>query len=144
MENNTLQHHGILGMKWGVRRFQNRDGSLTSAGKKRRADDSDTDENKQVQDPLSKKAIKKMSDAEIQDKIDRLELEKKYKSLMNEVYPPPSHEGKKFVKKVLEKSGENITTQLATYAMGTVVNKALADLTGDKSVVNPKKGQKDK
>lgn len=30
-----LQHHGILGMKWGVRRYQNKDGTLTSAGKKR-------------------------------------------------------------------------------------------------------------
>lgn len=31
-----VYHHGIKGMKWGVRRFQNEDGSLTSAGKKRR------------------------------------------------------------------------------------------------------------
>ncbi len=30
-----LAHHGILGMKWGVRRYQNSDGTLTSAGKKR-------------------------------------------------------------------------------------------------------------
>ena len=30
-----LAHHGILGQKWGVRRFQNKDGSLTAAGKKR-------------------------------------------------------------------------------------------------------------
>lgn len=30
-----LAHHGILGQKWGVRRFQNEDGSLTSAGKKK-------------------------------------------------------------------------------------------------------------
>ena len=30
-----LEHHGILGMKWGIRRFQNKDGSLTSAGKSR-------------------------------------------------------------------------------------------------------------
>lgn len=32
---NELQHHGIKGQKWGVRRFQNKDGSLTPAGEKR-------------------------------------------------------------------------------------------------------------
>lgn len=31
----TLVHHGVKGMKWGVRRYQNADGTLTNAGKKR-------------------------------------------------------------------------------------------------------------
>lgn len=36
--NKDLQHHGIKGQKWGVRRYQNKDGSLTKAGLKRYRD----------------------------------------------------------------------------------------------------------
>lgn len=35
MNDDYLMHYGIKGMKWGIRRFQNADGSLTAAGKKR-------------------------------------------------------------------------------------------------------------
>lgn len=37
--NGELYHYGIKGMKWGVRRYQKKDGSLTSAGKKRYSED---------------------------------------------------------------------------------------------------------
>lgn len=48
--NNELYHHGIKGMRWGVRRFQNKDGSLTPAGEKRAL-------------KASKKLNKKLSDS---------------------------------------------------------------------------------
>lgn len=37
----VIYHHGVLGMKWGVRRYQNKDGSMTAAGKARYYEESD-------------------------------------------------------------------------------------------------------
>lgn len=81
-----------------------------------------------------RKKTSDLSDEELQRRVNRLEMEKKYKTLRKEQLS----EGTKLVQNILKKSGENIGTQLTTYAMGTAVNKLFkADL------VNPKKGQKD-
>jgi len=52
MQSDYLKHHGVLGMHWGVRRYQNKDGSLTPAGKKRYGSDGNRTE-KQVRNRLN-------------------------------------------------------------------------------------------
>ena len=148
---NELYHHGILGMKWGVRRYQNKDGSLTPAGKKRYDIESKSSGKVQTKGNTSsnnitvkKKSIKDMSDSELQAAIDRAGLEKRYKEAMSAQNPRTVSKGKDFITDVLINSGKNIATQTTTWLLGTAVNKAIESFGGPQNAINPKKGQKDK
>ena len=57
-ESNYLEHHGIKGQKWGMRRFQNEDGSLTPEGKERYGVDSDSDGSKKQSRPETREERK--------------------------------------------------------------------------------------
>lgn len=105
-----LYHHGILGMKWGVRRYQNSDGSLTAAGKKRYANpDGSLNEKGKKKFGNSIKTAEKvetastpapkrqepseMSDKELQDRVNRLRNEDAYKDLSKKLgYDSPKTE----------------------------------------------------
>ena len=58
-----LQHHGVKGMKWGVRRYQNKDGSLTPKGKKRSRLDRAADAAQRDADNLRKHGYTTEADA---------------------------------------------------------------------------------
>ena len=133
--NNVLEHHGILGMKWGVRRYQNKDGSLTARGKAR-ARQSDDEDTKQE---AAKKSVKNLSDDELRRRISRLELERRYVDLSTAEQKRKISKGKAFVMNVLEKSGQSVASQITTYAIGTAANKLIG-----KDIVNVKKLQEDK
>lgn len=63
MENNSLAHHGTKGMRWGIRRYQNRDGSLTPAGKRR----VQKQQQKNLEKARKAKAEKKQRELEAQE-----------------------------------------------------------------------------
>lgn len=71
-----LYHWGIKGMKWGVRRYQNKDGTLTSEGKKHYAQD-----HEDYTRAHTKKSVREMSDSELSTRINRLQKEQQYARL---------------------------------------------------------------
>ena len=124
---NELYHFGIKGMRWGVRRYQNTDGSLTNAGKKRLKKGQTSNEETDSSIKSKTKTVKEMSDDELSQAITRLQLEEKYKSLS----PKNVSKGKKFVdtvaNDVLKPAAIDIGKQVAKSLMVKGVNSLVKD-----------------
>lgn len=109
-----LQHFGIKGMKWGVRRYQNEDGTLTPAGKKRYA----------RMEKNASKNIGKIPDVYLKSRSQRvkteneyLEARKKGQELRKQVYDlehPRYTAAKSTVNKVVIGSGTVAASALIT------------------------------
>lgn len=114
--NNELYHHGIKGMRWGVRRYQNKDGSLTPAGQKRRAKlegeleklggQKKSGDGSESSAANRKKSISEMSNKELQEYTTRMTLEKNYydaqRNLASSMPPKQVSMGEKLAKKALD------------------------------------------
>lgn len=152
LSDHYLAHHGILGQKWGVRRYQNKDGTLTAAGKKRYGDTDNVSiwkrrklfrtksKSKPVEKqetPEKKKRVSEMTNEELNAAIERMRLEKTYNEYVSAMSPKKKRAGKEFVKDILKASGKKVGIELATYAMGKTINTALGT-----DVINLKKSKK--
>lgn len=109
-----LYHHGIKGQKWGIRRFQNPDGTLTSAGLRRQARLERVSIRQEVRNAKARakadrkiaaighnKPVKKLTDDELKARISRLNMEKEYKILKADVAGIST--GKEIVNKILDR-----------------------------------------
>ena len=129
MEKNEemLEHHGIKGQKWGVRRFQNEDGTRTAAGKKRERSRSEDPAHEDYNKAHSGKSVKDMSDAELRTRLNRLQMEKQYIQLTDS----DTSKGKEFVSKAMKVAtgvATATTTALTIYNNYGKIKKIVDDM----------------
>lgn len=104
-----LYHHGIPGMKWGIRRFQNKDGTRTPAGKRREQNNQQTSDDYMKSRVDKSKGISGLSNDELKSLNTRLQLEKAYKELTTEKI----QKGETWVKKALSSASEQALTEFS-------------------------------
>lgn len=130
MKNNELTHWGIKGMKWGVRRYQNKDGSLTPAGKKRlskidkKSERDGWSEDATSAAKLKTKTVKQLSNAELRKLNERTRLEQEYKNLNKQ----RTSAGQKVVNEILTGAAKDTAKSYVSKYMRQGIDLAVASM----------------
>ncbi len=149
-----LEHQGIPGMKWGRRRYQYEDGSLTPEGRERYRKQKAANRAKKKQGLFRKKPAKasktkeepkkrdisEMSDDELRALINRAQLEQQYKQYIS---PEKVKKGKSVVGEILGGAAKDVARLYTKRAMITGVDSVL-DKLGIELKSDPSKKKKDK
>ena len=109
MNDNYLEHHGVKGMKWGVRRVRMRANSEKKQKRFTPREPYHDDYNK----AHSKKNVKYMSNTELKSRINRLQMEQQYSDLTSK----DKKIGSKVITDILSKSGKQAITNYTTKYM---------------------------
>lgn len=113
----VLKQFGVPGMKWGIRKPTTR-GSTPPSKRKPKAEGSS------VETEGGHKRVRDMTDAELQSKIRRIQLERQLESLMQKP-PPPKSKGRELVESILYDTGRDLgkkaLTHIGTQALDRVI-----------------------
>ena len=117
MSDDHLEHYGVKGMQWGVRKDRRRSGKVGAPSMKRKKEPTQT---------RYKKPPNRLNDVELNKRIKRLELEKKYKDLN----APTVFNGKKFASEIMQNSGKAVITSAIGITTSFFVQRALRNKFG--------------
>lgn len=105
MPDNFLEHYGMKGMKWGIRKA--RKASKTKS---------------------AKETAKTLTNKELKKRVDRLNMEKQYAELSNKRNETTLSRGKAFTSKVLKTAGQQKIQQLTNAAVSNVTDMAISSV----------------
>ena len=140
----SLQHHGVKGQKWGVRRTPQQLGHETTSGDRRQLSDKELkylkkgvdnvgtqvnntktkrySKNKKANDERIREDLSKMSDKELKDMVNRLNMEERYVQVMSSRY---TETGKSRTDRLLD----NIGTAVSVTSSALTIAIAIKELT---------------